>query len=313
MGGKTRPPEAPDPYKVAAATTQSNQQTASFNKALNATNQSNPFGAQSTVQTGTDPKTGAPIYSTSTSANSDVSSIIRSLLGTAGAPNSSLNTALSGLAGLSGQYAGLNSQFSGLGSDLATAHQSAAAAAQKGTDAHYNQAMAYLQPQQEQATAALQSQLANQGLVPGSQAYNNAAANLSRSQTFTNNQALDSAQTQGQQLGLNQLAAAQGLAGTQAGLLQAQAGNLNNQGATFGQLAGASSLPLSQLSALLSLLPQYAGTGSSSASGSNLQNNVYGSYQGQLNAANARTASANSTLDGLFSLGGTLGAAAIMA
>lgn len=306
MSKSDNTPSTPDPYKVAAAQTQSNNSTAAYNKALNATNTTTPFGSTNQVQTGVDPTTGAPIYSTTTSANSDVQSLISSLLGSAGTSGTSLSTALSGLSGLSSKYDDINSQLSGLGTSLAGAQQSAADAAQKGTDTYYNQAMAYLQPQQAQATTALQSQLANQGLVPGTQAYNNAAANLSRSQAYTNNQALDTAQTQGQQLGLNQLTAAEGLASTQAGLLQNQASNLNNQGTNYTNLATASSVPYNQLSAIASLLPSSSTNNSATSANTDLSNDVYSSYSGDVSSANAKTASNNSLTSGLFSLGGTL-------
>lgn len=57
----------------------------------------------------------------------------------------------------------------------------------------YNQQEAYIQPQQQLANEQLQSQLANQGITPGSAAYNNAMDTQNRANTFTNNQALNSA------------------------------------------------------------------------------------------------------------------------
>ncbi|WP_429497249.1 tail fiber domain-containing protein [Robbsia andropogonis] len=305
MGGKSDTPSTPDPYATAAAQTQTNQQTAAYNKALNAGTINNPFGSSSQVQTGTDPTTGAPTYTTTTTGNDQVNSLISSLLGTAGSSNSSLQSALSGLSGLAGQYGNLNSSLSNLSSGLSGAYSSAQDAAQQGTDAYYNQAMAYLKPQQQQDTAALNSQLANQGLVPGTAAYNNASQNLSRSQTLANNTAMNSAITQGKQLGLNQLAGQEGLTSAQAGLLQDQASNLSNEGTTYGQLASASSLPYSQISALASLLPSSTNS-TASADASNLSNDVYSSYSGALNSANAATGSSNSLMSGLFGLGSSV-------
>jgi hypothetical protein len=53
---------APDPYATAAAQTQSNQQTAAYNAALNRTNQYTPYGNSVYTQSGKD-STGAPIWS----------------------------------------------------------------------------------------------------------------------------------------------------------------------------------------------------------------------------------------------------------
>ncbi len=58
-GGK--PPATPDPNAVSAAQTQSNQQTAAYNAALNRGNVTTPLGSQTFSQR-TDPRTGAPIW-----------------------------------------------------------------------------------------------------------------------------------------------------------------------------------------------------------------------------------------------------------
>lgn len=57
----------------------------------------------------------------------------------------------------------------------------------------YNQQMAYIQPQEKLANEQLDSQLANEGITPGSVAYNNAKDTQARANTFTNNQAINSA------------------------------------------------------------------------------------------------------------------------
>lgn len=57
----------------------------------------------------------------------------------------------------------------------------------------YNQQEAYIQPQQQLANEQLQSQLANEGITPGSAAYNNAMDTQARANTFANNQAINSA------------------------------------------------------------------------------------------------------------------------
>ena len=55
----------PDPYATAAAQTQSNQQTANYNAALNRVDQYTPYGSSVYTQTGKD-ATGAPTYAQTT-------------------------------------------------------------------------------------------------------------------------------------------------------------------------------------------------------------------------------------------------------
>jgi hypothetical protein len=64
-------------------------------------------------------------------------------------------------------------------------------------NALYNQQESYIQPEQQIQSEQLKSQLANEGITPGSEAYNNEMDRLGRSQTFANNQAINSAITGG--------------------------------------------------------------------------------------------------------------------
>jgi len=64
-------------------------------------------------------------------------------------------------------------------------------------NALYNQQEAYLQPQQQLGHEQLLSQLANEGATPGSQAWQTALDQENRQNTFTNNQAINSAITGG--------------------------------------------------------------------------------------------------------------------
>ena len=112
-------PEAPDPFKTAAATTQTNQQTAAYNKALNLNNYSGPFGSQQSVQTGTDPNTGAPIYGTTISANPQLQGTLTGLLGIGGQNYGATNQGvLNGLSGLTGNTSGYQSLAQGIGNNF---------------------------------------------------------------------------------------------------------------------------------------------------------------------------------------------------
>lgn len=109
---------------------------------------------------------GAPIYSNQTS----LSPWANKMLG------SPINT--SGLAGMPGG-------------------PSTTADLKNTQDALYKSQEAYIQPQQDQAHEQLTSQLANEGITPGSAAYKTALDQEGRQNTFTNNQTINSAITGG--------------------------------------------------------------------------------------------------------------------
>lgn len=64
-------------------------------------------------------------------------------------------------------------------------------------DALYNTQEAYIKPQQDLAHEQLESKLANEGATPGSPAWKTALDQEGRENTFTNNQAINSAITGG--------------------------------------------------------------------------------------------------------------------
>ncbi|MCA8026411.1 tail fiber domain-containing protein [Burkholderia cepacia] len=293
-------PTPPDPYAIANATTQTNEATAAYNKSLNLNNYTNPFGSQNTVQTGTGAD-GAPIYTTYNTANPQLQGALTGLLGQAGNASGINSSALNGLMGLNGQYQNLNNSILGLAGSLNPG--SAQNAQQAGTNAAYQSAMGYLQPQFNQQQQSLNAQLANQGLSVGSQAYTNATGNLALQQGQQQQQAINNAQLTGSQIGTqnwqNQLA---GLS-AQAGLYGMAGSNLGQQGALYGQQAGLGQLPFSELGSLAALVPGYSGVGSSSAAAPDMQSLFNNQYQGQLAQYNAGVQSSNATMGGLFGLG----------
>lgn len=328
-GGGGSAPSYPDPNVVAQATTNTNEQTAAYNKALNLNNNSNMFGSQVTKQTGTDPVTGAPIYSTSNTGNQQVQDQLQYLLGQAG-NNAGINAGVqNGLTSLQSGYSGLNnslsglqpalnslgSQYAGLGNQLNQGQ--AAAAQQKGQDAAYKAQTQYLDPQFSQQSESLAASLANSGLTPGSEAYNNAMTNFNnqKQQAYSNaqNQAIMTGSQLGAQNLQNQIAGINtqaGLLGQQSGILNQQAGiygqqasNLGQQGALYGQQASLGMLPYQQLSSLSSMVPGYSGTSSSSANPADIAGLYNNQYQSQLAGYNAGQSSSNSMMSGLFGLG----------
>src|SRR4030067_362544 len=97
--GKKSGPEAPDPYKVSEAQTQSNKETAAYNASLNRINQSSPFGSINYTQTGTDPTTGAPMYSQETQLSPELQQLLTSQIGTQQGLSGAITGALSRLPG----------------------------------------------------------------------------------------------------------------------------------------------------------------------------------------------------------------------
>lgn len=136
-------------------------------------------------------------------------------------------------------------------------------------DALYKSQEQYLKPEQDLASEQLKSQLANEGITPGSDAYNNEMDRLGRTQEFQNSSARTSAITG-------------------AGAEQSRLFGLGTQGLE-NQIA-VRNAPISEYSAL---------TGSGGASAQALTPDISGAFgqqlQGQIAGYNAQTASDNAT------------------
>lgn len=246
-------PKAPDPYQTASTQQQFNLGSAKQSQELNQYNQSNPFGSTTYSQTGTNPD-GTPQYSVSTAFSPTEQAIFNGYTqnqqGAQGAANRILN---------SGQGA-----FSGQGPDLS--YNGTASALDK-------LARSQLDPQWNQQQDHLESQLAAQGLNPGSVAYNNAYTNFNNARNSAYNSAY---------LNDYQTAANNALAQYNAPLQNYEA--LINGTAPTSPTAGNVSTPTTNVA------------------GTNYAGLVEKNYQNQLQAH-------NSMLGGLFGLGGTIGGA----
>lgn len=186
--GKPKAPTPPDPQKTAAAQTGTNIGTAIANQTLGNVNQITPDGALTYSQTGlakwTDPTSGKsydlPQY-TATQTLSENQQAIKNqtdkaelnLATLASGQSARLNDLLGRPVDLSGAPAagdpskiGLP-QYSGYDTDIDTTK-------------YENALMERLNPQLNQSRAALETQLANQGLQPGSEAYNRALDTATR-------------------------------------------------------------------------------------------------------------------------------------
>ena len=168
-------PKAPDPYATSAAQTQSNQQTAAYNAALNRVSTYTPYGSLVYSQTGKD-STGAPEY------RADVNLTPQSQEQLTNQQNQDLAISRLGNA-LTGQ---INNSLNTPMPDVATDAKAA-------QDAMYAKQAAYLDPQYQHAQSDLDAKLANQGIMQGSTAYGRSQDDLARQKEFAYGQARDSA------------------------------------------------------------------------------------------------------------------------
>jgi len=261
--GKRAPsvPAAPDPVATAQAQTASNVQTAQTQAALNRVNQITPYG--SLIYSQPDPNnpnqwTATQTFSPQEQALYNLSTQAQQLYG---------NTALN-MFGTAAQtlQTPINTDYSQV------------------RDQYIASQMGLIQPQLAQQQQLLSSQLQNQGVAQGSDAWNNAMRAY-------NNQ----------------------VAQTYAGVLA----NAQNQvGAAIQQQIALRDQPLNEASALLSGSqvqgPQFQQVPQTQVS----PTNVLGAYQLQQNALwnayNAQMQQYSGMLGGIGGLAGTLGAAAIM-
>lgn len=265
MGKSSGTPPAPNPTATAGGQQGYEQGTAAFNTALNRYNVNSPFGSLSWQQSGTDPKTGAPIYSQNISLSPDAQQALT---------NSQKTQA--GLSGLQGQALGgvanvLNSNpFSA--SNLPA---SMVNAGQTGQDA----LMERFQPMMDLQSKQFEADMANRGIAQGSDAYNAAKQSLDFQQNDLRSQAALNGINVGNQAQNQAMAVKSWEANSPLNYLNSL-------------MAG------SQVQT-----PQFQGTPSVMANAPNYQSAVNSGYQGQLNSYNAQTGANNSMMSGLFGLG----------
>lgn len=293
--GKSAPsaPAAPDPTTTSQAQTASNQATALYNFGLNNPDTTTPLGS---LQFTTD--TSNP-NEPSTTENVTLSPAEQAIFDTNTAniqqQGANATTAQNNVTNL------LQTPYNLAGNVSATpSQQNQQQDLQNTENALYQQQYQYLQPEQQQAGQQLQSQLADEGIPQGSQAY----------MTAMNNQALQNQQAN--QSALN--SAISGGAASQAQLAQTGLANQAQQAQLYTQQYQE---PLNLYSSLMSgtapTMPQFQGMNASNAAPTNVLGAYQNSYQGQLNAYNTAVGSQNSQTAGLTGLGGALGAAGIIA
>ena len=280
-GGKA--PKTPDPAVVSAAQTQSNQDTAAYNAALNRVSTYTPQGSSVFSQTGTD-SSGAPIYRQDVTLTPDA----QALYDQQQSQSRQLGNTAQGM---------MNSIDSSLANPIDTSAapklfgaDDLLGARQQTQDALYNRQAAYLDPQWQQREQAFRSQAANQGIVEGSEAWRNALDDQNRARSFDYAQARNDA-----------------IAGAlpEMAFLSDTAGK--NRAMTLDEMYRARAQPLNEFNALRSSsqvdMPQFAGANVSNMANTDVSGNMWNAYQGQLDAYNARQAGSNNLMSGMFGLG----------
>ena len=181
--GKSSPPAAPNPSDVIREQNASNLSSATANAELNRINQSTPYGTSTYNISGYNPD-GTPQYTQST----ELSPASQNLLGLQQQGATQLaNTGLGLLGQVNQQY---NTGFNPIQPGQAQ---------QQAQNAAYAANTQYLDPQFAQGQEQITQQLANQGLTPGTEAYNNAQGNFDRAKQAAYSDARNQAILQGNQ------------------------------------------------------------------------------------------------------------------
>lgn len=203
-------PASPDPYTTAAAQYQYGTQAADYNAALGDTNTSGPTGSTSYKVTGTDPTTGAPIRTQTTTLSAPEQQILNQSQGVQSGQLDSAGNLLDAFNTASAAGAPniapvkYNVDGTPIQSNIDTSNVPGIENTQDAYTYGQSTALAGEQAAQEPALqqdrAALDSSLRNSGAQPGTPAYDNAMAKLDASQTATRAQMAGAAITAGQGL-----------------------------------------------------------------------------------------------------------------
>lgn len=280
-GGKA--PKAPDPNVVSQAQTQSNQETAAYNAALNRTNTYTPAGSSEFTVTGTD-ASGAPIYRQDVKLAPDAQALYdqqmaqsRQLGNTAqnmmGRVDASMATPLD--TSRAPQLFGAD--------DLLGARQQT-------QDALYNRQAAYLDPQWQQREEQFRTRMANSGITEGNEAWQNAKFDEDRARSFDYGQARDSS-----------------IAGALPEMAFLSDTARGNRAMTMQELYAERALPLNEFNALRSSsqvdMPQFEGAANVNSANTDVSGNMWNAYQAQMDRYNAQQAGSNNLMSGAFGLG----------
>lgn len=341
-----KPPAAPDPTATANAQTASNKETAMANATLNRIDQYTPYGSLTYTQNGTD-SNGVPIYQSNINLTPQSQQMFnqqqQNQLGLGNAEstladriqvkmNSPQNLFYNAVTGQ--QMPGVQSSVTGgpIQNSLDFSNLSAIPSSMSDFNAQGQQAqndiLSRITPELDRQQAQLNTTLANQGIMPGSNAYNEAQKQFGQQVNDANTQAAlqgynlqnslyGQALQSRQQLANEDMAQGQYTNGAQQlgfneGLSNA---NLNNQAMNqnMQNIITARDLPINELNALSGQtqiqMPNFGPMQPVSMSNTDVMSPINNQYAAQQNAYNQKIASQNQTMGGLFSLGGSLGSA----
>lgn len=296
---KPSPPAAPDPTVTAQAQTASNIATATNDAALNRVNQYTPYGSSVYSTDGTTAG-GVPQYSQTTTLSPTEQNLFN--MGQQG-QQALGQTALGQLSNLQSAY---STPFSFGGPQVTgqvAGQQDQGAAIKAAQDAAYKTQTNYLDPQYANAQSDLDAKLAGQGLQVGDQAYSRGQQDLATQKNQAYAGAQNAAVTAGDQE--QNTLYGQGLSSA----------NLQNSASaqSLNQSLGLYNQPLNSYNALATGAqvqnPNFTSVPAANQANTDVAGITNSAYQNQL----ARYQQQQSGINNLFSLGGSLGAAAILA
>lgn len=228
-------PQPPDYVGAAQAQGQSSLQQTELQTTANRPNINTPFGSQSWQMTPTkDPVTGQTVgqWTQNTQLTPEMQAALEKQQGITGEQSDIASTLL-------GQERSQEStpinygdmlKVGGFNGDPRQYDKGAA-------DAAFNEYLGYNQPLQKQATEQMDTQLRNQGLAPGDQAYDTAMTNLRNQQSQSTQQAENEAVLTGSQIGQQQFGSSLSEAGFNNQAAQAQmAQEMQKRGFTLNQI-----------------------------------------------------------------------------
>jgi hypothetical protein len=312
LGPAPSAPAAPDYTGAAKATAEGNLQAAQTATAANRVNQITPYGNLNYAETGTDSQ-GNPTW-TATTSLSDIGQQLlnnqnQASLGLGG----TINAALGRVQSTMGQDFNPNTPSIQYGGEKPTLQTGLDYQGMEGWDKATALLNQRLQPQIAQSEERLQAQLANQGIAPGTEAYNRAMMQ----QGQKTNDLLTQAQLAGQNVQQNMFG--QALQGgnfanqaQQQMFANQQAGaNLSNQAQqqAYNQAMTQYNMPLNTLSALRSgsqvQNPTFVNSAQQATTGgADILGATQMGYNAQMGDFNAKQAAQQNLNSGLMGLGG---------
>ena len=332
FGSPPSPPPAPDYVGAAQTTAAGNLAAAQAATSANRVSQYTPYGSLVYTQNGVDSQ-GNPTWRADTSLNSTGQQLLDTQNQTSLGLGQTINAQLGNVQQTMGQ--GFNPQTGPITTNAGQANLNANyqtnpnyASGMQGWDQANQILQARLQPQMAQDKESQAASLANQGIVQGTKAYDNAMRTFNQGQ----NDLLTNSQLAGQQIGnslfnqgitggqfSNQALGQQNATNQQQFANQVTNANLGNQAQQqqYNQAMTTYNMPLNTLSALRSgaqaqnptfqNVPQQATT-----SGADLLGATTAAGNYNLGTYNAQQAANSNLTGGLLGLGGTLGAGYLM-